>query len=90
MRSILSDQRMQAILIKISFLDLLELSAVCIVLGSMAAGAGSRNRHPAFKRRLLGYVSLLTFISTAMFVRRRRHSNACICYSALSHDCIVW
>lgn len=58
------EQSMNTVLIKILFIVSLGLNAACLVLGGIGACAGDRNRRPAFKRRLLGFVALLSFIST--------------------------
>lgn len=64
--NIIDEQSMNTVLIKILFIVGLGLCAICLVLGIIGGCFGDKNRRPAFKRRLLGFVALLSLI--AMFV----------------------
>lgn len=66
--NVVDAQSMNTMLIKILFIVGLGLSTACLVLGSIGACIGSKNRRPASKRRLLGFVALQSLLSTIVLL----------------------
>ena len=66
--NVIDEQSMNTVLIKILFIVGLGLSAVCLAMGGLSAFLGDKNTRPAFKRRLLGLVALLSSVSTIVLL----------------------